>query len=180
MKKSILLLISLLLLCGCDKIKGTWCRYIQTYSVYGIVKDDISKEEKDEVFKYFETIENMKTYDYLDDVEDAKGMFIIYLRDNSNTLQIKEKLATFDFIYETGIKDIKSKDEELVLGKKNFTYKYNLTESTSASYEGTYEKEDNTIKTDIDNLRFYIKDDYICKEFTCQTIYVKSKGKTCD
>ena len=135
MKKSLILLVCLFFLSGCSKIKGTWCRYIQTYSVYGIVKDDISNEQKNEVFKYFDTVENMKTYDYLDDVEDAKGMFIIYLKDNTNQNIIKDKLQTFDFIYKADKKDIQSPQEELKLGNKDFVYKYDLTESSSSSYE---------------------------------------------
>ena len=180
MKKTFLLLVSLLLLCGCNKAKGTWCRYIQTYSVYGIVRDDISEEEKQQVFSYFDTVEDMKSYDYLDDVEDAKGMFIIYLKDDTHTREVKGALEKFAFIYEAGLRDIESKEEELIIGNKEFTYKYNLTESNSSSYEGTYKIEDNTIKTNVDSLRFYLKDDYLCKEFTCNTIYVKSKNKTCD
>ena len=180
MKKSLILLVCLFFLCGCSKIKGTWCRYIQTYSVYGIVKDDISSEQKEEVFKYFDTVENKKTYDYLDDVEDAKGMFIIYLKDNSNQNEIKKKLQTFDFIYKADTKDIQSPQEELKLGNKDFVYKYDLTESSSSSLEGTYKVEDNTINTSVDDLKFYVRDNYICKEFTCKNIYVKSKSKVCE
>ena len=182
MKKIIILFFFLLILSGCkSKYYGTWCKYVQTYSIYGIVKDEISDDEKREIINFIKKIDNLKSYDYLDDIEDAKGMFIIYLTNDENINLIKTQLADFSIIYEAGTKNIASVNEELIINKNgNLEYNYNLTEPSSNSFKSQYTIEDEMIKIKDQDMKFYLKDDFICKEFTCETIYVKSSSATCN
>ena len=94
---------------------------------------------------------------------------------------IKTKLKDFAIIYEAGIKDIESVNEELIINKNGtLEYNYNLTEPSSNTITSKFTIEDYMIKLDDHDLKFYLKDDFICKEFTCETIYIKSSGKTCN
>ena len=182
MKKMAILILLFLILTGCkSKYYGTWCKYVQTYSVYGIVKVEISDKEKNEIIKFIKNLDNLKSYDYLDDIDDAKGMFVIYLSNNDDIDIIKTKLKDFAIIYEAGIKDIESVNEELIINKNGtLEYNYNLTEPSSNTITSKFTIEDYMIKLDDHDLKFYLKDDFICKEFTCETIYIKSSGKTCN
>ena len=59
--KKIILVLGVILLCGCSKIDGAWCSYTETFSSLVITSDDITQEQLNNVVKTISKLENLKS-----------------------------------------------------------------------------------------------------------------------
>ena len=76
--KKIILVLGVILLCGCSKIDGAWCSYTETFSSLVITSDDITQEQLNNVVKTISKLENLKSYDVVEYLDNGNPVINIY------------------------------------------------------------------------------------------------------
>ena len=82
--KKIILVLGVILLCGCSKIDGAWCSYTETFSSLVITSDDITQEQLNNVVKTISKLENLKSYDVVEYLDNGNPVINIYFLNNQD------------------------------------------------------------------------------------------------
>ena len=189
MKKVIgLLLISLFIISGCSKksYEGYWCTYQEEAMIIILLDKDISTKNKDNVEDTINTFEDLESYDYIsrkdlaenDSNNNLYDTYFVHLDSVTNIDNYIASLANVKGIHST-TKSINKNNLSLynLKNKKEFTYQTNLNDPATI-IEGTYKIKDNKIvfKSDKEVPELYIKDNFICLDKNCNTIYSKTNN----
>ena len=189
MKKVIgLLLISLFIISGCSKksYEGYWCTYQEEAMIIILLDKDISTKNKDNVEDTINTFEDLESYDYIsrkdlaenDSNNNLYDTYFVHLDSVTNIDNYIASLTNVKGIHST-TKNINKNNLSLynLKNKKEFTYQTNLNDPATI-IEGTYKIKDNKIvfKSDKEVPELYIKDNFICLDKNCNTIYSKTNN----
>ncbi len=175
----LVLIFALIMLCGCDnKFQGTWCKYNDVATTLVILTNDISDNQIKEITNYINKIENLKSYDIIDKIEDASKMITIYYKNDDNILEYEKMIKTF-----TGIDSVKSTKvnevvDKLVVKKEDYTLGRSLNNLTANEMSGKYKIENDELLLD-DGVKFYYKNKYLCYDEYCNSVLTKSKTNDC-
>ena len=83
--KVFLLIISIYLVSGCaSKFQGTWCKFAMVPTSLVILDYDISDDDLNNIIDYVSTIENLKSYDVIEKIEEASKMVTVYYKNEDN------------------------------------------------------------------------------------------------
>lgn len=177
--KILLLIFGLILLCGCDnKFRGTWCKFSDVATTLIVLNEDVSDNQIDEITNYVKTIENLKSYDIIDKIEEASKMITIYYKNEDNISSYEEQLKTFGGISKIKSTRVNEVVDKLVVKKEDYTLGRSLNNLTAEEMSGKYKIEDNVLLLD-DNVKFYYKNKYLCYDETCNNVLTKSKTSDC-
>jgi hypothetical protein len=174
------LILFVFLLSGCAKdFQGTWCLYTETPSSLVILKSDISDNELTKIKDYLNSLSNLKSFDVINNIEEAYQMINVYYTSKDNISDIESKLQSLSGIASVTDKTLNTPKEELVITNDNYTYGINLDNISASESTGKYTIKNNTLTLDNNN-KFYYKDKYLCNDQTCTVIYTKANGSTCN
>lgn len=180
MKKIAILIISLLLLSGCsNKFKGTWCLYSEISTSLVILNDDVTSEQINLINQYIKSLKDVRSFDLVDNIEEANKMINIYYMDKTNVESYENRLRTYKGVKRVENKILNQAKEKLVLSKDSYVYGINLNTEYSTETNGTYRIEEDTVILDHKN-EFYFKNRFLCKDKDCNVIFTKSNKKSCD
>ena len=177
--KIVWLVICLILLSGCSsKFEGIWCKYSDVATSLVILNSDVSDNQILEITNYIKTIDNLKSYDIIDRIEEASKMITIYYKNEDNISKYEEKLVAFSGV--TRVKSTKVNEvvDKLIVKKDSYIYDKSLNDLSANEVKGSYEIENNTLILD-NNIKFYYKNKYLCYDEACNIILTKSKSNDC-
>lgn len=177
--KIFIILICLFLICGCSsKFEGTWCKYSDVATSLVILKNDINDNEINKITDYIKTIDNLKSYDIIDKIEEASKMITIYYKNEDNISSYEDKIKSFngvDSIKSTKVNEVVDK---LIIKKKEYIYDKSLNNLSATEDKGSYTIDNNTLILD-NNTKFYYKNKYLCYDEMCNLVMTKSKTNDC-
>jgi len=181
-KKLLILLVSILMLCGCNKFSGTWCRSTEVFGVIIVTTSDITDSELSNIESIIKASGTYKTYDVLDDIKKANTSITIYFKESSLADDLVTSLDGVDGIEKTEKKSFIVTSEKLEVKKKNqYTYSTNLDNEDSNVTSGTWVLNDDGTLTIDGPLTFYYKDKFVCSDKDCTNILTKkSKTNKCE
>lgn len=178
----------LFMLSGCTKKEyvGHWCNYEETGTIIVLLDHEISSSNKDNIEDIINTYQDINTYDFISkedlasttsvDINTVYDTYFIYFE---NTDSIDDALITLQNtkgIYSATKENIKS-NVSLYNLKNDNTFEYQeAIGDEELIIKGKYKIKDNKIEfkseEKVNNL--YLKDSFICKDETCNKIYVKT------
>ena len=174
-----LLLISLIFLSGCSsKFEGIWCKYSDVATTLVILDNDISNDQINKLTDYIKTIENLKSYDIIDKIEDSSKMITIYYKNEDNIALYEERIKAFDGINKIKSTNVNEVVDKLIVKKNDYVLDKSLNDLSANEVKGTYKIENNTLILDND-IKFYYKNKYLCYDDACNSILTKSKTNDC-
>jgi hypothetical protein len=182
MKKFLtLILIMICLLCsGCKKdFAGTWCLYTETPSSLILLDNNINDNDLNNIKAYIESISNLKTYDVINNIEDANNMITIYYTSKDNISTYQDKIMIMNGVLSVKENDLNTPVEELTISSDNYTYGTKLDTIDASKKEGTYTINGNNLILD-NNKSFYYKNKFLCYDKDCNTLMTKSSSNTCN
>ncbi len=172
--------------CGNKKYIGYWCKYDEKGTIVITLKDEITDKQRAKVKSVIENFNGLETWDFI-----AKGTvvseeypdgqtndtYIVYFSNDDTIDESKLAIEKLDGILEVQKKTIKANVSlyEFV-DKKNYKYQDGLGIDDKFKVTGLYEINDNTItlQSPTKTSEIYIKDDYLCADKDCNTIYTKT------
>lgn len=181
MKKVKILFMVLLsiIMSGCSlNFKGTWCKYSEIPTTLLILKENISETELNDLTSFIKSIDNLKSYDYIDDIEEAYPMITIYYLNKDNIENYESVLSTYNSVSKIKTSKMNSVVERLVIKNNTFTYGTKLNTIYAYETSGKYEIEKNVLTLD-DGTKFYYKDKFLCYSEECNDLLIKAKGNEC-
>ena len=177
--KILIVLFALILLCGCDnKFHGTWCKYNDVATTLIVLTEDVNDNQITEITNYIKKIENLKSFDIIDKIEDASKMITIYYKNEDNISEYENKLKTFGGINKVKSTRVNEVVDKLVVKKQDYTLGRSLNNLTANEMSGKYKIENDTLILD-DNIKFYYKNKYLCYDKDCNDVLTKSKTNDC-
>lgn len=177
--KVFILIFALIILCGCDnKFQGTWCKYNDVATTLIVLTNDVSEDQINKITDYIKKIENLKSYDIIDKIEEASKMITVYYKNEDNISEYESKIKTFDGINTVKSTRVNEVVVKLVVKKQDYTLGRSLNNLTANEMSGKYKIEDNTLILD-DNVKFYYKNKYLCYDKECNNVLTKSKTNDC-
>lgn len=177
--KVFILIFALIILCGCDnKFQGTWCKYNDVATTLIVLTNDVSEDQINKITDYIKKIENLKSYDIIDKIEEASKMITVYYKNEDNISEYESKIKTFDGINTVKSTRVNEVVDKLVVKKQDYTLGRSLNNLTANEMSGKYKIEDNTLILD-DNVKFYYKNKYLCYDKECNNVLTKSKTNDC-
>ena len=177
--KVLLILLVLILLCGCDnKFQGTWCKYSDVATTLIVLTDDVSDEQINNITNYIKKIENLKSYDIIDKIEEASKMITIYYKNEDHIAEYENKIKSFSGINKVKSTRVNEVVDKLVVNKETYTLGRSLNNLTANEMSGKYKIENDTLSLD-DNVKFYYKNKYLCYDESCSDVLTKSKTNDC-
>lgn len=197
MKKIIILLITVILLSGCNnKYQGYWCRYEETATIVVLLENDNTSTQRkniEEIVGNYENLDSINYYsreDYANELgQDVENMdiydtYVLTFNTMDSIGTYIEELKEVSGVKEATQSNAKSNISLYNIQKKN---KYEFTDSDEAKEEdiikGKYKIKNGVItftpndKTKSTTL-LYIKDEYLCEDADCNKIFAKS-DETC-
>lgn len=179
-KKMLLLIFCTLILTGCNKFKGTWCRYTETYSHLLILEDDIKEEELNNIKKVVEKIPEKKSYDVIDDIENGNTVLTIYYTNKTDLDKNSPSLKGLAGISKIETKSFIIPSQKLVIKDNQYEYGYDLDNIGSSIEIGEYKIENDMLTLKMSNKNFYYKNKFLCTDANCNFFLQKSKNNECE
>ena len=97
MKKKILVLVmSLLLLSGCNKFKGTWCRSTEVFGTIIVTKTGVTDKQISNIENKIKEFGNYKSYDIIDSIEKGNTSITTYFTENAKATELVELVKNLD------------------------------------------------------------------------------------
>ncbi len=177
--KLIIILFLFIIITGCaSKFEGTWCKYSDVATSLVILNENISDDNLNKITDYLKTIDDIKSYDVIDKIEDSSKMITIYYKNEDNIEKYEQELKKYSDI--NSIKSFKQNAvvDELIIKNDSYVYDKSLTTLDAYEYKGNYKINKNIIELD-NNFKFYYKDKFLCYDEYCNEILTKSKKSTC-
>lgn len=197
MKKIIILLITVILLSGCNnKYQGYWCRYEETATIVVLLENDNTSTQRkniEEIAGNYENLDSINYYsreDYANELgQDVENMdiydtYVLTFNTMDSIGTYIEELKEVSGVKEATQSNAKSNISLYNIQKKS---KYEFTDSDEAKEEdiikGKYKIKNGVItftpndKTKSTTL-LYIKDEHLCEDADCNKIFAKS-DETC-
>ena len=201
MKKRIIIgvLVCLFLLTGCGhkELEGYWCNYKETSTIVVLLNDDNTESDRNAIIQKARTFENLSSdprlitkQEYATELGgsienlDIYDTFIISFSSMDHIGTYIEEIQGMSGVKSATQSYAKTNLSLYYLGDKN---QYSFTDSDEASDEdlikGKYKIKNGVItftpndKDAVTNM-LYIKDDILCGDANCNTIYARSNG-TC-
>ncbi len=177
--KIFLLLLVVGMSTGCaSKFQGTWCKFAMVPTSLVILDYDISESDLNNIVEYVKTIDNLKSFDVIEKIEEASKMITVYYKNEDNISNYQDNIKKY-----SGVRDIKYTSLDTVLDKltikrDSFIFDKGLNDLSASEITGTYVIENNTLKLD-NNTEFYYKDKFLCYDKDCNEILTKAKGAEC-
>ena len=182
MKKKILVLVmSLLLLSGCNKFKGTWCRSTEVFGTIIVTKTGVTDKQISNIENKIKEFGNYKSYDIIDSIEKGNTSITTYFTENAKATELVELVKNLDGVDKVEKKSFIVTSEKLeVKGKKQFIYSTNLDNVDALVEKGEYSLNDDGTLSIYGDRTFYLKDKFVCTDVDCNNILrKKSKTNTC-
>ena len=177
--KVLLLIMMVGLVSGCaSKFQGTWCRYSDVATSLVILDYDISDEDLYKITEYVKTIENLKSFDVIDKIEEASKMVTIYYKNEDNIEEYQNTLKTYNGVRDIKFTSLNTVLDKLVIKRDSFILDKDLNELNASEIKGTYTIENNTLKLD-NNTELYYKNKFLCYDKNCDELLTKAKGAEC-
>src|SRR5574344_779809 len=178
--KLLSLLLACLCICGCSKkYMGTWCLYTDTPTSLIILKSDVSDSDLTKIKAYIESLSDLKSYDVIPKIEDANQMINVYYQNDENTAKYLAKLSAMSGV-ESVTNDIKNiATDSIKITSKDYTYGTKLDTKYAFETTGTYKISGNVLTLDSQK-KLYYKDSYLCLDETCNTLFSKVSGDSCN
>ena len=177
--KVLLLIISVILLSACsNKFHGTWCKYSDVATSLVILNSDISDDQIDRITNYVKTLENLKSYDIIDRIEEATKMITIYYKNEDNIDQIDAQLKKYDGVSKVKSSRVNEIVDKLVVKKEEYIYDKSLNNLSANETKGKYQIDNNTLILEND-VKFYYKNKFLCYDEGCNEVLIKAKGNDC-
>ena len=174
--KHLSLVLIVVLLCGCqNKYNGTWCLYTEIPSTLVILKDKYNEDDYKKIEKYLKSLSNMSSYDLIDNIESANKMINIYYTNKENIDVYKDVLSKNNAVKSVENKMINKAKEKIIIKRKKYTYGKELNTLYASETKGKLSINNNTITLD-DTTNLYYKDNFLCKDIDCNTIFTKSNN----
>ena len=180
-KKVLVLVLAILLLSGCNKFKGTWCRSTEVFGAIIVTKSEATDKQISNIESKIKEFGNYKSYDVIDSLEKGNTSITIYFSDNSKATELVEMAKSLAGVEKVEKKSFIVTSEKLeVKGKKEIIYSTNLDNVDALVEKGNYIlNEDGTLSI-TNNRTFYLKDKFVCTDSDCTNILSKkSKTNTC-
>lgn len=177
----LLLFLFLFLLSGCasDYI-GTWCLFVDTPSDLVILTDNVTQSDKDKITNYItKNITNLKSYDYIESLDNANEMLTIYYTSEDNVATYETTLNSLSGVKSVEYKVLNTAHEKLDITNSSFTYGTNLDALSASETKGTYQISGQKITLN-GNQTFYYKDKFLCYDESCNQVLTKSKTNNCN
>ena len=177
--KVLLFVFSLLLLCGCNnKFQGTWCKYSDVATTLIVLTNYASDYQIGEITKYIKALENLKSYDIIDKIEDSSKMITVYYKNEDNLDEYEKIIKTFGGINNIKTTRVNEVVDKLVVKKEDYILGRSLNNLTANEMSGKYKIENDVLLLD-DNAKFYYKNKYLCYDKDCNNVLTKSKTNDC-
>lgn len=174
-----MLIFGLILLCGCEnKFQGVWCKYSDVASTLIVLKEDVEDLQINGITNYIKTIENLKSYDIIDKIEESSKMITIYYKTDEGISEYEKIFNTMEGISKIKSTRVNEVVDKLVVKKEDYTLGRELNNLTANEMSGKYKIEDNTLLLD-DDVKFYYKNKYLCYDKDCNNVLTKSKTNDC-
>lgn len=180
-KKVLVLVLAILLLSGCNKFKGTWCRSTEVFGAIIVTKSEATDKQISNIENKIKEFGNYKSYDVIDSLEKGNTSITIYFSDNSKATGLVEMAKSLAGVEKVEKKSFIVTSEKLeVKGKKEFIYSTNLDNVDALVEKGNYILNDDGTLSITNNRTFYLKDKFVCTDSDCTNILSKkSKTNTC-
>lgn len=177
--KKIILLLGVILLCGCSKVDGTWCSYTETFSSLVITSDDITQEQLNNVVKTISKLENLKSYDVVEYLDNGNPVINIYFLNKEGMNNSESLLNNLKGVSRVEKKSFEVPSTSLVIKNSKYTYGTNLDNVDAISKDGSLEFKDDKVYLKDNDVTYYYKDKMLCTDLECSSVLIKSKKKTC-
>ena len=161
-----------------SKFQGTWCKYSDVPTSLVILDYDISEDSLNKITDYVKSIDNLKSYDIIDKIEDASRMVTIYYKNEENIENIQNDIKNFNGVRDIRYTSLNTVLDRLVIKRDAFIFDRNLNDLSASETSGTYNIDNNTLILD-NNMEFYYKDKFLCYDKDCSSLLVKVKGSEC-
>ena len=171
--KVFILSLIVFLLCGCsNKYNGTWCLYTEIPSSLIILNDDINESNLKTITNYLDKVSDLASYDIIDNIESASKMINVYYIKKDNIDSYKNDISKLKGVKSVENKMINKAKEKIIIAGKYYTYDKELNTLYASEKKGKISKDKKSII--IDDVKFFYKDNFLCNDVDCNTIYSKS------
>ena len=173
------LVLVVILLSGCgSKFKGTWCRYVEVPSSLVVLKAEVSEEEYQKILQYIGTITNLRSYDIVNDIEDATTLVNIYYMNEENIANYENDFRSLSGVSKVENKRISVVEDKLTINDKNYIFDTSLNSLAASEVKGNYNIKDDLLTLE-GGTKFYFKNKFLCYDDACNKFLTKSIGATC-
>ena len=174
------LLAILMLTCSCaSKYEGTWCKFADIDTSLVILSLDIEDDKLNAITSYVETIEDLKSYDVINKIEESSKMVTIYYKKEDNIKKYEDTLKGFDGVKEVKTSKVNTVVDKLKINNDRYVFDKDLDDFKASEVKGIFKEDGNTIILE-DNTKFYYKNKFLCYDADCNNILTKSKNDTCN
>ena len=173
--KVLILCLIVFILCGCSsKYNGTWCLYTEVPSSLIILDKDINDNNLKKITDYLDNISDLASYDIIDNIESASKMINVYYLKKDNIESYKTDISKLNGVYSFDNKMINKAKEKIIINGKYYTYDKELNTLYASEIKGKIKK--NKKKITIDDKEYFYKDNFLCADNECNTIFSKSNN----
>lgn len=188
MKKYLLGLIVIIMCFGCSNkdYDGYWCKYQETGTIV-VLLDNASDKAKTTINQTIESLEGLQNYDFVSkedfksNLDDSSNIevydtYFIYF-DSINAIDDNIiKLSSLEGVKSATKNNIKSNVTLYHLDNNKYTLKNTTDKTSDNEEEGKFSIKDNEITLNSNGTisTLFIKDEYLCSDESCNTIYRKS------
>ena len=178
--KVLFLVMCIFMLSSCaTKFQGTWCKYSDVATSLVILKQDISDSDLQKIVEYIKTIDNLKSFDVIDRIEEASKMITIYYKNEDNIKTYQDTILTYSGVESIKYTSMNTVLDKLVIKRDAYIYDKGLNDLDASEVSGTYNIENNKIILD-NNMELYYKNKFLCYDLSCDDILTKAKGAECN
>lgn len=172
--------------CGNKEYVGYWCKYEETGTIIVTLNENNTSAERAAIEKVIGNFNGLSSYDFMDketfanetgEEGEAYDTYFIYFLDNTTideALMSLQKLSGVKNVEKNNIKTNVSLYE--FIDSKKYKYQDSLGIEEKYNVTGTYKINDKVLNltSPTNTTTLYIKDDYLCADSACNTIYTRT------